>query len=72
MKVLKMFPEVKKEAVSYDRILDGRVWELERGTDFEGNVQLMRMRISSAARARGTKVRTHKIDEGHLVVQKVA
>lgn len=74
MRILKSWPvsesRIQVKSV-YDKVLDGKVYELERGKDFEGPVQGMRMNLYSAAKQRRVKIHTHKIDNSHLAVQAI-
>ncbi len=42
----------------WDQWLDGKIWRLEHGTDFQGEVESMRVNIYTAAKRIGIKVRT--------------
>lgn len=44
--------------------LDGRVWRLERGVDFEGTMQGMRSTVRQAGRRMGVLVKT-RVERDH-------
>ena len=49
--------------------LDGRVWRLTRGFDFDCTIQSFRVMVHKSARDRGMKVRTVFDGEDAIVVQ---
>jgi len=53
----------------WDDWFDGRIWELEPGTDFDGPATGLERVIRTSANRRGIKVRI-RIDEGNVVVQR--
>lgn len=52
----------------YDTWLDGQIWQLDVGDDFEGKPQSMRANINNAAKKKGLKVRSRIVETG-LVIQ---
>jgi hypothetical protein len=62
------FDKVKGIGVR-DQFLDGGVWRLVKGVDFDCSIESVRTRLSSRALALGGKVRTHKESPESLVVQ---
>ena len=53
----------------WDDWFDGRIWQLEQGTDFDGPAVSLERVIRTSANRRGIKVRI-RIDEGAVVVQR--
>jgi hypothetical protein len=49
--------------------LDGSVWKLKRGEDFQSKPTSMRQQIKSAARDRGLEVDVDSPEDGVLVMQ---
>lgn len=49
--------------------LNGEVWKLVRGTDFETHPTALRTAIYNAAKSRGLKAKTSVLDENTIVVQ---
>jgi hypothetical protein len=58
----------RKEAYPYDQWLDGQIWQLEAGSDYQAKSNSMMTNIRQAAVKRGLKVRTRFVDGG-IVVQ---
>lgn len=54
------FPSSRRMKYSWDKWLDGQVWELDRGTDYQVGTEQMRRNVYSAAWSRGIRVRTHR------------
>ncbi len=52
----------------YDKVLDGQIWGLIEGEDYESAVATMRTNLSKAAKARGLKAHT-RVTEDVLYVQ---
>lgn len=55
----------------WDEWFNGKVWEVEAGTDFSTTPESFRMTIKSAAKSRGGSVKIAKLDEKRLVFQYV-
>ncbi|MFD4196634.1 hypothetical protein [Amycolatopsis thermoflava] len=53
----------------WDLWLDGRVWQLEQGTDFTLPMATFRTSAHRAATKRGLRAPTRKIAEGVLLIQ---
>jgi hypothetical protein len=69
--VLKKFEfEMRGRPTKYpwDRWLDGRIWKLERGVDFQPEPQNFRQCVYSAAYSRNKRVRVSFTDT-HCVLQ---
>lgn len=49
--------------------LDGKVWLLEAGTDFDVSPESFRMTAKSAAKSRGGSLKVAKMGEKSLVLQ---
>jgi hypothetical protein len=63
------FNRTSRSAYPWDQWLDGNVWALEAGADFEGKMGKLQSAAYVAAKARGGKVRTQRIDETTLAIQ---
>lgn len=68
---LDKFPE--RSTSKWEQFLDGNIWELKRGEDFESGEtpQLIRARITSAAVVRGFHLKTRLVDDQTLVIQSI-
>ena len=53
----------------YDKYMDGQVWKLEIGVDLPGTMESARSAMIAAAKTRGFRIRTQKLDDQHIVVQ---
>lgn len=60
-----------RKGSKYDRFLDGRIWLLERGTDWPINTKLVTvaMTLRAAAKKLGKSVRIRTIGDAQLYVQ---
>lgn len=59
-----------KDAYPWDEWMDGTVWKLVRGEDFDCPARTFQTRAHMAARHRGDiKFRTNTIDENTIVIQ---
>ena len=56
----------------FDEWLDGRIWKLVRGTDFENKPSAIRSAAQSFARTRQWKLATSIPDENTLILQRVS
>lgn len=70
---LQEFPrQLRKGTSRFDEVLDGRIWRLVQGEDFNSTIPSYRSGVSNIASKRGMKVRTH-IDRSNgkvaLIVQ---
>jgi hypothetical protein len=66
--VLEAFPEpARRSRYPWDEWLDGRVWRLRQGQDFEANPKTIRSRLQQNARKRGGRARTLEQHEGETV-----
>jgi hypothetical protein len=63
------FTRSSRSAYPWDQWLDGNAWALEAGADFEGSPGRLQSAAYVAAKARGGKVRTQRIDETTLAIQ---
>ena len=64
---LDVFPSLSSEPrYPWDEWLDGSVWELEKGRDFNSKVPTFRANAQTQARKRGRSVRTRLLDDGHV------
>ena len=52
------FPESRRMRYRWNKLLDGQIWELERGKDFKVSIEQMRKNVYNAAWSRGLRVRT--------------
>jgi hypothetical protein len=52
----------------YDEWLDGRIWKLLEGTDYEASLESLRACIYAAAKRRGVMVQTSAIMDGAGIV----
>lgn len=71
MRTLKTFDfggDRDKGSYEWEKLLDGRIHQLEEGTDYSCKTDTMLSLVRGAARRRGMKVRTGKV-EGGLVIQ---
>ena len=68
-KVLDSFPVVKKKESRWAQFMDGKVWQLTQGEDFESAIVTADAAIRQAAVSRGLKVSICKIDSKTIVVQ---
>jgi hypothetical protein len=61
---------IKKRRHPWDTYFNGKIWELQKGVDFDCKIENMRVIICQAARKRNLRVRT-KVDykKGTLVLQ---
>jgi hypothetical protein len=74
MKKLTEFPDIKRTSTSsynYDVLFNGEIWQLSKGTDFEGKVQNVMMTIRKNAKSRGLAVVLAKKDDDTIIVQRV-
>ncbi len=62
-------PQRSPERDTLDKLLDGSVWRLERGVDFEGDPFAEQNRLRAAARRRGLGLTYRDLGDGVLVVQ---
>lgn len=53
----------------WDKLADGSVWRLRRGTDFDSSIQSLRNGAAAAADRLGLNVRVHKVDEDVVEMQ---
>jgi hypothetical protein len=60
----------RSRAYPWNEWLDGRIWQLEPGTDFDGPPVSLERVIRTTANRRGIKVRVRITDEGNVIVQK--
>ncbi len=58
------------EGYPYDQWLDGQIWKIIKDTDFNCNVQSMRVNLYNAARSRRIQIRT-KTGPDHVIVQRI-
>jgi hypothetical protein len=77
MKTLKRFPATKPAKpsglkIDYDALFDGKVRQLDRGTDFDTAAYIAREKVRVAAKQRGVKVRIAVVSHDAIAVQKVA
>jgi hypothetical protein len=77
MKTLKKFPTTKPAKpsglkIDYDALFDGKVRQLDRGTDYDTASYIAREKVRVAAKSRGVKVRVAIVSDNAIVVQKVA
>lgn len=72
-KLLETFEFTRGSAPKYpiDQWLDGNIWELKRGEDFDVKTTTLRARLSRAAKAKGMKVSAKVVDEDTFVIQAV-
>lgn len=65
----------RQSKYNYDEWLDGQIWQLDAGEDFEGKPQSMRANINNAAHKRGLKVRSRivieKDDKGKVIAERL-
>lgn len=64
-KTLDSFPFTGRTSSKYpwDTWADGKIWELQRGTDFRGSTRSFQATASSYAQRRRIKVRTHTTED---------
>lgn len=69
-KQLSEFPRRQgRQKYDWDQWLNGKVWELEQGSDFFIALNNFRSAATAAARDKGGKVRTAKTGAKTLVIQ---
>lgn len=59
---LEVFPEPASRRTRLDPFLDGSVWELVRGEDYEGQTRTFVQTARDHAKARGGRLRTRKLE----------
>jgi hypothetical protein len=64
-----VFRNGNEEGYPYDQWLDGQVWKLIKGTDFNCGVKSMRVNLYNAARGRKIKIKTD-LGSDYLIVQR--
>lgn len=64
-------PRAGTSQYPWDQWLDGTIWKLAEGVDFQGNRDYFNSLIYRRAKERGFKVRVSKKIDGALVVQAV-
>lgn len=67
-KMLKEFDFNAPKKTPLDQYLDGRIWQLKKGEDFDIAVTSQKGLIRKQARARGMEIQTHE-DGDILIVQ---
>jgi hypothetical protein len=68
------FPETVAfghSSYDWDTLLDGKIYQLKQGEDFECKMQTMALLTRKNAKKRGFKVRVSKKDDTTLVIQQV-
>lgn len=68
---LNAFPERPNRRRELERYLDGSVWELVQGEDFQGKVESFVSTARERAKEQGAKLRTRKLDDSRVVIQLV-
>ena len=68
LKSYKFIPKGKSAVYDWDKLLDGSIWELRRGKDFNTGPISMRCAAYIAAARRGIKVRC-SVSEDRVVLQ---
>jgi hypothetical protein len=62
-RTLKRFDFPERHAANsrypWDQWLDGQIWQITRGEDFDISTESMRVRLYPAAKARGGSIRTN-------------
>lgn len=63
-------PSPRSRSYPWNEWFDGRIWQLEPETDFDGPPVSLERVIRTSANRRGIKVRVRITEDGYVIVQK--
>jgi hypothetical protein len=67
---LDIFPALPSQARhDWPKLLNGEIWQLRRGEDFQGKAKTFVQNARAQAKRRGGAVRTRLVDEETVVLQ---